>query len=143
MERGEPTTVRALPAPWLAPTGYQQAPRGALGVAVGLLLLGTLSACASAGPSATAGAAVRQTCQAVSAALSDGPDPSTDPVGYAEAQILPLRRIDTSDRPLQAAIDALAAAYQKVFDTNGSTAATAAVRRASHQVDTICPGATS
>ena len=112
-------------------------------MAVGLLVLGTLSACASAGTSATASAAVRQTCQTVIAVLSDGPDPGADPVGYAEAQILPLRRIHTTDRPLQAAIDALAAAYQKVFDTNGSKAAVAAVRGASRQVDTICPGAVS
>src|SRR5580658_3968849 len=127
----------------LAPPEHQPAPRGSLAVAVGLPVLGTLSACASAGTSATASAAVRQTCQTVIAVLSDGPDPGADPVGYAEAQILPLRRIHTTDRPLQAAIDALAAAYQKVFDTNGSKAAVAAVRGASRQVDTICPGAVS
>lgn len=112
-------------------------------MAVALLFLGVLSACASPGTPATASSAVQHTCQAVSAVLSDGPDPGADPVGYAEAQVLPLRQIHTSDQHLQKAIDALATAYQEVFDTNGSEAATAAVHGASDQVNTICPGAAS
>ncbi len=37
----------------------------------------------------------KQTCKQVEAVLSDGPDPEADPVGYAQAQILPLREIHT------------------------------------------------
>ena len=40
--------------------------------------------------------------------LSDGPDPDSDPVGYAEAQILPLGQIHTSDAQLRTAIGKLA-----------------------------------
>src|SRR5580658_9784510 len=42
-------------------------------------------------------AAVTRACRQVSAVLADGPDPDSDPVGYAEAQILPLRQVHTSD----------------------------------------------
>ena len=103
-----------------------------------LLLLG---ACGSAGPAAVTSSAVRTTCQAVSAVLSDGPDPGADPVGYAEAQVLPLRQIHAPDRNLRSAIDALASAYQRVFETNGSKAADESVARATERVDGICPGA--
>src|ERR1700733_15082867 len=66
-----------------------------------------LAACSSSGngPLQTV---VTRTCQQVTAALSDGPDPGADPVGYAEAQILPLRQIRTSDPTLKAAISRLA-----------------------------------
>ena len=58
-------------------------------------------------------AATQDTCQRVSAVLSNGPDPDADPVGYAEAQVLPLRQT------------------------------TEAVAVASKKVDSICPGAAS
>jgi hypothetical protein len=109
----------------------------ALGAASGLL-----SACGSPGaPGATA--AVTSVCQQVSAVLSDGPDPGADPVGYAEAQVLPLRQIRTSDTALKAAIDDLASAYQAFFRSNGAKAAKGAVSKASNRVDAICPAATS
>jgi hypothetical protein len=98
-----------------------------------------LGGCGSSGSSQ----AVAKTCQSVSAVLSDGPDPDADPVGYAEAQILPLRQIHTSDKSLQDAIDALASAYQQFFSSNGSAASSAAVKRSAARVDAICPGATS
>jgi hypothetical protein len=88
-------------------------------------------------------AAVKSTCQAVSAALSDGPDPGADPVGYAEAQVKPLRDIHAADQSLQAAVDGLSTAYQQFVSTNGAGAAKQAVSRASDRVDKICPGATS
>ena len=76
--------------------------------------------------------------------LSDGPDPDADPVGYAEAQILPLGQIRTADAPLRAAIGRLARAYQEFFASNGTSgAAKLAVATASKQVNAFCPGAAS
>jgi hypothetical protein len=80
----------------------------------------------------------------VSAVSSDGPTSGADPVGYAEAQVLPLRQIHTSDKVLQEAIDGLATAYQRSYEAKGVGAAVKqAVGSASHKVDTICPGATT
>jgi hypothetical protein len=124
------------------------------GLAVaGLALIGltaSLAACGSAAPTAAASAAKvsaadrHATCTQVSAVLSDGPDPADDPVGYAEAQILPLAQIRTADVPLRAAIGRLASAYKAFFASNGTSgAAKLAVASASKQVDAFCPGATS
>lgn len=89
-------------------------------------------------------AAVRATCTQVSAVLSDGPDPDTDPVGYAEAQILPLAQVHTSDAQLRAAIGKLASAYRAFFDGNGdSPPAKLAVASASKRLNSLCPGAAS
>jgi hypothetical protein len=129
------------------------------GLAVlGLTLIGltaALAACASGAPSSRApssrpagrqvsAAAVRSACNQVSAVLSDGPDPDADPVGYAEAQILPLGQIRTADAPLRTAIGRLAGAYKAFFASNGSSApAKQAVAAASKQINAICPGAAS
>jgi hypothetical protein len=59
----------------------------------------------------------------VSAVLSDGPDPTADPVGYAEAQIVPLRAVRTDDVSLRQVLGQLADAYQQEY--------------------AICPGAAS
>jgi hypothetical protein len=75
--------------------------------------------------------------------LSDGPDPDSDPVGYAEAQVIPLRQIHTSDSALQSAIDNLASAYAQFYETKGSAASAKAVTAASSQVNAICPGTAS
>jgi hypothetical protein len=103
---------------------------------------GPLSACGSSG-SPPASAAVKSTCQAVGAVLSDGPDPGADLVSYAEAQVLPLRHVSTTDKSLQGAIDHLALAYQEFVSTNGATASKQAVSRASDKGNAICPGASS
>ncbi len=88
--------------------------------------------------------ATENTCQQVSAVLSDGPDPGADPVGYAEAQILPLRRISTANPALRAAIGQLAGAYQQLFATDGkSSSARQAVAAAGDRLNSICPGAAS
>jgi hypothetical protein len=84
-----------------------------------------------------------ETCEQVSAVLSDGPDPDADPIGYAEAQVDPLRRISTGDAALQGAIDKLADAYQKFYTSNGTKSAGEAVSVASSAINSICPGATS
>jgi hypothetical protein len=108
-----------------------------------VLALGTfLVGGSTSGPSSTS-AAVRATCQQVAAVLSDGPDPVADPVGYAEAQILPLRRIHSPDHRLQAAIDDLATAYQHFFDAAGSGSSGQAVKGANHELDGLCPALAS
>ena len=102
-----------------------------------------VSACSSSTPHASA-PATASTCQQVSAVLSDGPDPDADPVGYAEAQILPLRQISAPDQPLHAAITQLADAYQKFFASDGkSSNAKEAVSVAGNKLNSICPGAAS
>jgi hypothetical protein len=100
-----------------------------------------LSACSSSGHPAAASASAK-TCQQVGAVLSDGPDPTEDPVGYAEAQILPLRQLHAADTRLRAAISELASAYAKFFASDGkSTAATSAVVAATTHMNKLCPGA--
>ena len=100
-----------------------------------------VAGCGSSTPAPTP--SIASTCQAVSAVLSDGPDPSADPVVYAEAQVLPLRHIQTADRDLQRAIGDLASAYLQYYTTGGNSAARQAVSQAGKDVDAICPGATS
>jgi hypothetical protein len=107
-----------------------------------LALATAISGCGSADHSAAA-AARRRTCQDISAVLSDGPAPNADPVGYAEAQILPLRQIHTADRTLGRAVTELSAAYRAFFESNGAPSAKRAVLAASKRVDTFCPGAAS
>ncbi len=100
-----------------------------------------LAACGSSSKPAPSSAQIKkQTCEQVEAALSDGPDPEADPVGHAQAQILPLREIHTADGALHQAIDALAAAYQSFSSSDGSSAAKSAVSAASKTIEHICPG---
>jgi hypothetical protein len=109
--------------------------------AVALLVsAGLLSACGAAQPHARPGA-LKYTCEQVSAVLSDGPDPGADPVGYAEAQILPLRQVHTADSRLRAALAELSSAYRQFTETRGDRSAKRAVSGASRSVDAICPGA--
>ena len=103
---------------------------------------GLLAGCGSAAPARNS-SAVTSTCVDVSGVLSDGPDPGADPVGYAQAQILPLRQIRTSDKDLQAAISALASAYAEFASSSGAATAKQAVSKASSKVNAICPGAAS
>jgi predicted Zn-dependent protease len=112
----------------------------ALGLAA---LLGACSSAAATSRTSPA-AAARTACRQVTAALSDGPDPDADPVGYAEAQVLPLGQIRTSDSQLRAAVTRLARAYQAFYASNGTSGgAKAAVTSASKRIDAFCPGATS
>jgi len=106
-------------------------------------------ACSSSTPAAvkvTAGpeAATANACQQVSAVLADGPDPDADPVGYAEAQIIPLRRLNVPNQALRGVIGQLADAYQQFFASNGkSSTASEAVAAASKKLNSLCPGAAS
>jgi hypothetical protein len=117
------------------------------GTAAALLAV-TIAACGSASSSqapgsALLGSAVQQDCTAISDVLSDGPDPDADSVGYAQAQVLPLRQLKISDGTLSRDVLALARAYQ-AFSTGsgaGSPAAAAVVAKAENSVNSICPQA--
>lgn len=115
-------------------------------VATALLLTALLAACGSSHSStstSSASAQIKQTCQQIEGALSDGPDPEADPVGYAQAQILPLRQINTSDKKLHEAIGRLASAYAAFSATKGASSAKDAVSAASKSIESICPGVAS
>jgi hypothetical protein len=104
------------------------------------------SACGASPVSATessraAKAQVNATCTRISDVLADGPDPGVDPVGYALAQVRPLREITTSDRALERDIATLASAYEAVYKTNDAKGTEAAVDAAGKELDTICSGA--
>jgi hypothetical protein len=100
-----------------------------------------LAACSSS-PHPAAGTATTKTCAQVTAVLSDGPDPGDDKVGYAEAQILPLRQVHASTPALRSAISDLADAYAQFFASNGkSPTATRAVATAAAHLNKLCPGA--
>lgn len=107
-----------------------------------LALAVLLAACGSTAKlaSSTSAQVRRRACRQVEAALSDGPEPEADPVGYAEAQVLPLRGIHTADAKLERAIHDLASAYAAVSSSNGSRRANAAAHRASEEIDALCPG---
>jgi hypothetical protein len=112
-------------------------------VLVPVLVVGAgtlLGACGSGATANSEANIVKSACQKVGAALSDGPDPTADPVGYAEAQILPLEKIKVSDRKLQKAIDSLDSAYKDYFRASGAQGSSALVKRALNSVATFCPG---
>jgi hypothetical protein len=120
-------------------------------LAAGTLATVSLTACSSSAspaasathPAQTAASATAATCELVGAALSDGPDPDADPVGYAEAQGGLLGKIHTQDAALQGAISKLAGAYQQFFTSNGSSTTKEAVAVASSKINSFCPGAAS
>jgi uncharacterized heparinase superfamily protein len=104
-----------------------------------VLAVASLAGCGSS--SSASKVAIKQTCQQVAAVLSDGPDPTADPVGYAQAQVLPLRQLHASQRRLQVAIDKLATAYS-AFSSSDGRSAKVAVAQAGRAIDVLCPGAT-
>lgn len=106
-------------------------------VAVGLIV-GWVLTSSEDGSTLVSRSAIQATCQQVAAVLSDGPAAGADPVGYAEAQVLPLKRIKAADEPLAHAISSLAAAYSAYF--HGPSAATAgALKHAAKKLTTLCP----
>ncbi|HEY3866280.1 MAG TPA: hypothetical protein VGL54_09380 [Solirubrobacteraceae bacterium] len=126
------------------PDGPPPTPRlwrvpGALATALVLAL--ALAACGSSSTSAPTSAQVKhETCRQIEGALADGPDPEADPVGHAQAQVLPLHQIHTSDAELHRAIDALASAYQAFSSSNGAGSTKSAVDGATKTVESLCPG---
>jgi hypothetical protein len=117
------------------------------GTAATAFLVLAVAACGSASSqsssAASLGTAVQQDCTTVADVLSDGPDPGADPVGYAQAQVLPLRQLTISDATLRSAVVSLATAYEKYGTSSGSTRAAAAlvVAKAENEVNKICPQA--
>jgi len=115
-----------------------------------LVLAMTVAACGSSSSSsrpdaAILGSNVQQDCTAVADVLADGPDSGADPVGYAQAQILPLRKLTIADTALHRDVLALADAYQ-AFSTGshpGAAAAALKVSKAEKAVNSICPQAAS
>jgi hypothetical protein len=89
------------------------------------------------------GTTQQQECTSVADVLSDGPDPGADPVGYAQAQVLPLRQLRLTDASLSRSVKALAGAYQAYATSAGSARKSAAgqVTKAAAAVNAICPGA--
>jgi hypothetical protein len=135
------------PASPVRPALVRMAPRLTALLAAGAFLAAAVAACGSATSSASATAlyqtAIHQQCTAVAAVLSDGPDPDADPIGYAEAQILPLRRLAIADSALSKAVQKLAGAYQAYSVSTGAGNPAAAVQasKAEAAVNAICPGA--
>ena len=144
--------TRPTPEDWGTTSGpdYRRRPDGDTQLAIvgrprrlALLVLSAglmLSACGSS-PSATNHAkVVKAACLKVAADLSDGPDPSDDPIGYAEAQIRPLSQIKVHDAVLQNAIHYLDVEYKIFYQTNGAAASKRAVNAALKIIDVYCPG---
>jgi hypothetical protein len=111
-----------------------------LAVAVAACGSSSSSSSSSSKPAAAAvlGTQLQQDCTAVADVLSDGPDPDADAVGYAQAQVLPLRQLKIGDAALHSDVLALAHAYQ-AFGAGSGTAAT--VTKAENSVNSICPQA--
>jgi hypothetical protein len=106
----------------------------------------TAAACGSASSttaSANLGSAVQQDCTSVADVLADGPDSDADPVGYAQAQVLPLRQLTIGDATLHQAVLTLSNAYETFSTSSSSTraASSAAVTKAENEVNKICPQA--
>ncbi|MGD0245026.1 MAG: hypothetical protein ABSB59_32510 [Streptosporangiaceae bacterium] len=120
--------------------------RMAIAVAMfALLALATMvSACGSSGhatATAASTAVAESTCEQVGDALSDGPDPDADPLGYAEAQVKPLQQIHATSATLGQAITTLAGAYNSYYQANGTGAAKSALNTAIKQINKLCPDA--
>ncbi|MGH2886965.1 MAG: hypothetical protein ACRDPA_30455 [Solirubrobacteraceae bacterium] len=113
--------------------------------AIAMLALTTMiSACgSSAQPAKTAAAApvAESTCEQVGDALSDGPDPDADPLGYAEAQVQPLRQIHATSATLAQAITTLAGAYRSFYTANGTGPANTTLNTAIKRINSLCPDA--
>jgi len=135
----------ATPIPHRPPSLSRFLPVRVLALAAGsLLTVGALGGCGSPPNSATVlGSRAHQYCIDVSDVLSDGPDPDTDSVGYAQAQILPLEQLKISEPALRTAVTNLAAAFQAYSSSTGPAQDEAAVQtaKAEHAVNAICPGA--
>ena len=120
--------------------------RASAGTTAAFLAL-AVAACGSASSqtssTASLGSAVQQNCTSVADVLSDGPDPDVDPVGYAQAQVLPLRQLSIGDASLHRAVLTLAGAYETFSTSSTSTraASAAAVTKAENEVNKICPQA--
>lgn len=111
---------------------------------LGLTLALASAACGSSGTtraSATSTTVAKAACQQVNVVLSNGPDPGADPVGYAEAQVQPLRHIHTQDTTVGKAISSLADAYSGFYSADGKGGqATSQLTAAENRINSLCPG---
>jgi hypothetical protein len=129
--------------------GYPGRAQGLMktGAVLGLSVVGALAlgACGGSQAAGRPGAQHAQECTAIGDVLSNGPDPGVDPVGYAEAQVLPLRRLHIAEPALRSAVDKLASAYQAYSTSSGPAAKADAkeVAAAENALNVICPGAAS
>jgi hypothetical protein len=118
--------------------------RGALAL-LALMIALPVSACGSSGTTSATEASTtvaQATCQQVDAVLSDGPDSGADPVGYAEAQVLPLRQIHTADATLSKAISTLADDYSSFYTAGGKgSMVNSELNTAINKINALCPGA--
>lgn len=121
--------------------------RASAGVTAAVFLALVVAACGSSSShssdTALLGSTTQQNCTSIADVLSDGPDSDADPVGYAQAQVLPLRQLSIADAKLHSDVLTLADAYE-AFSTGtdpGGTAAALKVADAENAVNTICPKA--
>lgn len=112
-------------------------------LASGSVVLAGCGSSSSGADTASSTAATPPICTQISGVLGNGPDPDADPVGYAEAQIEPLAAIHATTPTLQLAISALDSAFRHEYADHASPASKAAVHRALHQINVLCPGAAS
>jgi hypothetical protein len=99
-----------------------------------------VTACGSGSGGQAAASAVSASCTQISAMLSDGPDPGSDPVGYAEAQIRPLRALHIPQAGLRSTVGRLAGAYAAVFASNDKSAAAGSeLKAAVAALNKVCP----
>jgi hypothetical protein len=133
-----------------APPARRTVMRASAGTAAAFLVavvpMLAVTACGSSSSTASTGilgSSLQQDCTSVADVLSDGPDPDADPVGYAQAQVLPLRQLTLSDSALRRDVLALADAYQAFSTGKGGAAAAAQVAKAEKAVNSICPQAAS
>ena len=132
------------------PPARRRAARLLAVLALAAVTSATAAACGSsssttAAPASTA-SALSQDCTAVSDTLADGPDPTADSVGYAQAQILPLKQLTLADAKVKSAVTRLDAAFTAFVAATGSSAQTQAavqVTSAENAVNALCPGAAS
>ncbi len=110
---------------------------GSLGAAA-LVLASVLVTDVPAG--AAQSASLHHACQAITDVLADGPDGTADPVGHAEAQILPLTQLKISDGALKAAVKNLDKAYAAEYAAGGTKSSKKAADAALKKLDKICPG---
>jgi hypothetical protein len=130
-------------APPVRPARIASAAACAAFLTIAIAACGSSSSSSQAATSAVLGSSVQQDCTTIGDILSDGPDPDADSVGYAQAQVLPLRQLQISDAALHRDVLALAAAYQAFSSGSGAggAAAAAAVAKAENAVNSICPEA--
>jgi len=103
----------------------------------------SLAACSSsgAGGGAAQSKAPAALCQKLNAVFSDGPDPDSDPVGYALSQIRPLSAIHTSDQTAASTLTKLLSADRALVKASGSDAsAKSSIDHAFSTLNTACPG---